>query len=115
MLLPWGSLLRAVACAERDGLARLRQLCRTGAEVRFVFGYGASDASSIQELGLPSLDQPQFLVRLESGYREAGFEVKAAEISREAIRALSTSWSGRLAFSGSERRFIELRGHATTS
>jgi hypothetical protein len=37
VLLPWGSLLRAVAVPDRDALRALRRICRTGAELRVVF------------------------------------------------------------------------------
>lgn len=105
VLLPWGSLLEAVACARVPELARLRGLCRDGAAVRLVYGYGSADG-----LALPSIDA---IAALTGGYRAAGFEVKAKEISREEIRALGTTWAGRLAFSGAERRFVEISGRAS--
>jgi 16S rRNA (adenine(1408)-N(1))-methyltransferase len=42
VLFPWGSLLRSVVLAESDGLARLRAMCKPGADVRFVWSSRAS-------------------------------------------------------------------------
>lgn len=93
VLLPWGSLLTAVATAQ---VAPLRGLT---ANARFVFGYGPRDG-----VGLPPLD----LATLEAGYAAAGFDLKARFITKDDVRALRTTWAGRLAFSGIERRFVEL-------
>lgn len=99
VLLPWGSLLAAVAGGDAIGLARLAGLCRPGAEVRFVFGYGAADG-----LGLPPIDGAP------SAAAEAGLELAARAMSVDEIRELGTTWAGKLAFSPAARRFVELSG-----
>lgn len=97
VLLPWGSLLRAVAAGE---VSTLRRTCRAGARVRVVFGYGAEDGT----LGLPAIDR----ARLEAAYRHAGFEVTCRPLAD--IGSVSTTWAKKLAFSGKARPFVELAG-----
>ncbi len=99
VLLPWGGLLRAVALPDPSALSRLRALCKPNAELRVVFGHGAVDA-----LGLPLLDDPA----LAAQYRDAGFAVKVRPVPLDEIRALPTTWAKKLAFSGRERRFVEI-------
>lgn len=110
VLLPWGSLLRAVALPEHAGLARLRALCKPGAQLRVVFGYGAGDPLAVQ--ALPLRDGAAELAALCEGYRAAGFAVTARPICREEVGELPTTWAKKLAFSGNQRRFVELVGRA---
>jgi hypothetical protein len=112
-LLPWGSLLRATAGRDRDALPALRQVCKTGAALRVLFGYGPrTDSAAIRAHDLPSLDDPAALGALEHAYLDAGFAARARFIDRGEVRALPTTWAKRLAYSGHERRFVELRGRA---
>lgn len=109
VLLPWGSLLAAVARPDAGGLAALRALGKPGAALRIVFGYGAgAEAGAIRDLGLPAIDDAACL-RLEAAYRQAGLAVRARRPSLDEVRALPTTWAKRLAFSGYERRFVELK------
>ena len=111
VLLPWGSLLRAVAVPDAAALYALRAICKSRARLRVLFGYGPrSDGAAIRELALPSLDDPATLSFLENVYRDAGFAVAARVIDREEIRELPTTWAKKLAYSGHERRFVELSG-----
>jgi 16S rRNA (adenine(1408)-N(1))-methyltransferase len=118
VLLPWGSLLAAVARPDPAGLAALRALCKPGAALRIVFGYGANaEAAAIRALGLPAIDgdgagdgAADAGPRLEAAYRAVGLSVRAHFPSLDEVRALPTTWAKRLAFSGRERRFVELRG-----
>ena len=113
VLLPWGALLAAVARPQADGLAALRAICREGAGVRFVFGYGPeADGTRVQELALPAIDDDAGLAGLCARYRAAGFAVSARGVSVAEIRALPTTWAKRLAFSGRERPFVEVEGRA---
>lgn len=108
VLLPWGSLLRAVALPDPDGLGRLRGLCKPDASLRVVFGYGAGDPAEVQ--ALPGLAAEARLARLVAAYGEAGFAVEARFMPRAEVGELPTTWAKKLAFSGNERRFVELRG-----
>lgn len=99
VLLPWGSLLRAVAAPEPALLAKLGALAKAGGSLRIVFGYGASDL-----LGLPPIDAS----RLERAYAEAGLEISARSRTANEVRDIGTTWAGKLAFSGKTREFVEL-------
>jgi hypothetical protein len=109
VLLPWGSLLRAVALPDSAALARLRALCKPGASLRVVFGYGEGDTLAVQ--ALPSRGEGE-LAGLCAAYGAAGFEVTARAMAREEVGELPTTWAKKLAFSGNERRFVELVGRA---
>jgi 16S rRNA (adenine(1408)-N(1))-methyltransferase len=113
VLLPWGSLLRAVAVPDRDALGALRALVKTAATLRVLFGYGPrTDGAAIRAHDLPALDVPKTLGVLEDAYRDAGFMVKARVVDTDEVRELPTTWARRLAYSGHERRFLELTGNA---
>jgi hypothetical protein len=76
-----------------------------------VFGYGAgAEAAPIRDLALPAIDDGA-CARLEAAYRYAGLAVRARPLSHDELRALPTTWAKKLAFSGQDRRFVELRGH----
>jgi 16S rRNA (adenine(1408)-N(1))-methyltransferase len=111
VLLPWGSLLGAVARADAEGLRRLRGLCKPGAGVRLLFGYAAcADAGTIAAERLPALGAPGMLSSLERAYRDASFAVTASRFAVGEVRALGTTWASKLAFGSAERQFVELCG-----
>lgn len=118
VLLPWGSLLPAVALPDPESLLRLRALralSRPNAHIRVVFGYGtAADNGAIAAFGLPRLDDPDVAPALARRYLEAGFAVAVRSMPRDEIRTLPTTWAKKLAFSGHDRRFIELTGRRVT-
>jgi hypothetical protein len=107
VLLPWGSLLRAVATPEQEALVRLHALCKPGARLRVVFGYGAGDPADV--LALPTLDEPR-LAALAHAYAAAGLAVRARPMTRDEVGELPTTWARKLAFSGQQRHFVELAG-----
>jgi 16S rRNA (adenine(1408)-N(1))-methyltransferase len=111
VLLPWGSLLVGVAQPQAEALERLRALCRPGARMRVILGYGQDDARALGA-NLRSLDEPSAAAALVAAYRAAGFAVQARSVSLPEIRALSTTWAKRLAFSSRDRRFVEVSGVA---
>jgi 16S rRNA (adenine(1408)-N(1))-methyltransferase len=94
VLFPWGSLLRAVADADSSALARLRGVCKLGAEVRFVFEAAAGSSN------------------LERHHWQAGFSLSARPLPVEEARALPTSWAKKLGYSGRPRSFCDFRGRA---
>lgn len=110
VLLPWGSLLRAVALPEAEGLARLRGLCKPGASLQIVFGYGPGDPPAVQ--ALPGLQEEARATALVQAYARAGFTVTARATSREAVGELPTTWAKKLAYSDREREFVTLTGAA---
>lgn len=111
VLLPWGSLLRAVALPDPEALARLRGLCRPNAALRVVFGHGEGDGAAT--LGLTPPEDAAAVGRLVAAYADAGFMVEACTRTPAEVATLGTTWAGKLAFSGRTRRFLELTGRAT--
>lgn len=113
VLLPWGSLLQAVAQPKVDSLARLRCLCKTNADLLVVFGYSrAADPSMVEELNLPLLIDEWIHGLLVRSYMEAGFKVRARWASAKEIQELPTTWAKKLAFSGKNRLFVKVEGRA---
>ena len=99
MLLPWGSLLQAVAGAEPDGLARLRGLCAPGAEVEVVVSEGDLDGRAPEEL--------------RRRYAAADLEIAVRVAAAAEVAALGTTWAKRLARSDPRRRFVRVGGGVT--
>jgi 16S rRNA (adenine(1408)-N(1))-methyltransferase len=111
VLLPWGSLLQAVAVPELDALRRLQACARAGARARFLFGYGAGpEAAAVKKLRLPALGTEPGLSHLEQAYALAGFRVRGRYLAPEAIRRVASTWAKKLAFSAGKRVFVELLG-----
>ncbi len=111
VLLPWGSLLRAVARPEADGLARLCALCKPGASLEFLFGYDrAVDGAAVEALELLPLQEE----RLARAYRDLGFEVTVRPQTTPGLRQLPTTWAQKLTRGarrpGADRRFVLVLG-----
>jgi 16S rRNA (adenine(1408)-N(1))-methyltransferase len=98
VLLPWGSLLRAVAGADPEGLHRLRGLCAPGATVEVVVSEADLDGASLEALA--------------QLYAEAGLAMAARPAGAGEVAALGTTWAKRLARSDPGRRFVRLAGTA---
>jgi 16S rRNA (adenine(1408)-N(1))-methyltransferase len=113
VLLPWGSLLRAVAQPDPVLLPRLLALLRpTLGTFRFVFGYGPSDRDAAE---LPSLFDEGAFDALVAPYQAAGgVAARARTLDATEVRRLRTTWANRLTFSGHVRRFVEISGAART-
>lgn len=92
ILLPWGSLLRAVLEPDPAILAGVRALCLPGASLEVVVGETLGDEV------LPA-------------YREAGFVGAVEPLTAAQVKQLGTSWGSRLAF-GRPRPFHRLRAAA---
>ena len=115
VLLPWGSLLAAVARPDSNALARLAAVCRDGADLRIIFGYGYESDPATAALNLRPLDEPQVLEHLRHAYRQASLVVSARPVSTDEIAALPTTWAKKLAYSGKRRVFIEIVGRRQTA
>lgn len=111
VILPWGSLLAAVAVPEREeGLTRLRSFLRPNGLLEILFGYSEkTDPGPVKELSLPTLTFSR-MRELERAYGGAGFRVKATPISLEQLKAVPSDWAKKLAWSGKERPFIRITG-----
>jgi 16S rRNA (adenine(1408)-N(1))-methyltransferase len=98
LLLPWGSLLRGIACPEPSTLSALRDLCQPDAELELVFSHGARDG--VLDI---ALDEEHVRSALLPAYASAGLRVKhVARLDRAALARYPTTWARRLA-SGRER------------
>jgi len=107
VLLPWGSLLEAVARPTPAILCGLRALLAPGGRLLVVLGY---DARSDSLTGLAPLSRERLEGEVLPRYRDAGFDAGASSMTIAELRALGTTWASRLAF-GKERPFwrIEAR------
>jgi 16S rRNA (adenine(1408)-N(1))-methyltransferase len=98
VVLPWGSLLAAVARPSIAVLARVRALCRPGAALAVVLGIEATrDRSEIARLQLPALTDAHLRGPLADAYRNAGFTViSTRRLEAAGLRAWPSTWSRRL-------------------
>lgn len=110
VLLPWGSLLCAVARPDPERLQALGALGKPHVRFWIVFGYSAeAEGAVVRDLGLPRLDSGS-LAALEAAYQRAGLAVRARWLPRKEVGALPTTWARKLAFSDRARIFVEIRG-----
>lgn len=100
VLFPWGSLLRAVVVPDVELLSNVRRLCRPGATLEAVLGYDCErERAEIGRLALPGLTEEYLTTELPQRYRDAGFRIERVEsMTRDALRALPSTWAKRLAF-----------------
>ncbi len=108
---PWGSLLRAVAEPEPEGLAAIVGLLRAGGQLIAVLNASAAEDSAYAEkLELPPLDGEHVEGKVVPGWREAGL----ADVSWQALAAgedppYRTTWGQRLV-RGSGRETVVVSG-----
>jgi hypothetical protein len=113
VVLPWGSLLRAVAGPDPAVLANVRSLCRPEARLTVVLGSDpVRDRAELLRLGLASLEPGALAGRLGPPYRENGFRLRYLRpVDGARLASWPTRWATRLA-RGPARRFIELEAVA---
>lgn len=95
---PWGSLLRAVAAPEAEGLAAVAGPLRPGGRLVALLNASASDDSSYAErLELPPLDGGQVREALVPGWEAAGLSVEEVRVLEPGeAPPHRTSWGQRL-------------------
>lgn len=110
VILPWGSLLRAVARPEIGALRQIASLCLSGAGIEIVFSYdSARDAREAGLLGATQLSVEHIHEVLTPVYQEAGIPIMTAEcISPQELAAYETTWAKRLA-NGRPREIWRIR------
>ena len=116
VILPWGSLLRAVAAPELLSLRYIANLCLPDASVEIVFSYDEQRGAR-QAILLPAAAVDEVhIATLPSLYREAGFQIVATDrLSERELADYQTTWAKRLAF-GRTRKVWRLRAkYAGTS
>ena len=106
---PWGSLLRAVALPDVDGLAGIVKLGKPGARFTSVINVQPlRDAGQAARLGLGNAMLLRDAGRFAGEYARAGLgEVRVGKIADEALPA--TSWGKHLAVSEREVWQVEAR------
>jgi 16S rRNA (adenine(1408)-N(1))-methyltransferase len=113
VVLPWGSLLAAVARADSPLLRNIRDLTRPGARLTVVLGVDPErDRAECLRLGLPALD-PAFLCGpLPEAYRAAGFHVTCVQsLTAEELARWPSTWARRLAH-GRQRAAFQIDARA---
>jgi 16S rRNA (adenine(1408)-N(1))-methyltransferase len=95
---PWGSLLRAVAAPEAEGLGAVAGLVRPGGRLLALLNASAAEDSAYAErLDLPPLDGEHLRESLVPGWTAAGLEVVEARLLDPGEEPPHrTSWGQRL-------------------
>ena len=97
VVLPWGSLLAAVARPGAPELAGIRRLCQPGANLSAVLSIAERDRREVLRLGLRPLDGG-LLPDLATSYAAAGFDVTSVRpLDGEELAAWPSTWARRLA------------------
>jgi 16S rRNA (adenine(1408)-N(1))-methyltransferase len=108
VILPWGSLFRAVAIPEMDSLCQIAHLALPGAEVEIVVSYDQQDADQGVLLPGGGFDEAH-IATLPQLYQQAGLNVVTVErLAPNELAAYQTTWAKRLAF-GRPRKVWRLR------
>ncbi|MFY0537533.1 hypothetical protein [Nannocystis pusilla] len=109
VLLPWGSLLRAVALPEAEGWRGCAGCASRGVAADRIRLRSRRSAGSASAARIAGGGRAAALVQ---AYARAGFTVTARATSREEVGSLPTTWAKKLAYSNSEREFVALTGVA---
>jgi 16S rRNA (adenine(1408)-N(1))-methyltransferase len=99
VILPWGSLLAAVAVPSVPLLQGIRRLCQPEARLTVVMGVDpARDQAEAARLGLPALDAAHFAGPLRAGYAEAGLVVTGVRpLAAAQLAGWPSTWARTLA------------------
>jgi 16S rRNA (adenine(1408)-N(1))-methyltransferase len=99
VVLPWGSLLAAVARPSVPVLHGIRSLCQPGGGLTVVGGIAPTrDAAECLRLGLPALDPAHLLGPVKEAYRAAGLDMVAARpLTPAQLACWPSTWARRLA------------------
>jgi len=114
VVLPWGSLLAAVARPSVRLLRGIRALCQPDATLTVVLGIDPTrDGTEIRRLGLPPLAGHESGGRLSAGYDAAGFAITSVRaLLPEDLALWPSTWARRLA-RGRAGFFRRLEARAT--
>jgi 16S rRNA (adenine(1408)-N(1))-methyltransferase len=109
-ILPWGSLLAALACPVVPVLRGVRGVCQPEAVLTVVFGIDPErDRAEAHRLGLPELNDAFLSGDLAAGYAAAGFAIdRVRGLAATELTRWPSSWARRLAFGGESRRVFEI-------
>jgi 16S rRNA (adenine(1408)-N(1))-methyltransferase len=113
VVLPWGSLLAAVARPSVPLLRNVRALCRDGARLSVVLALAPErDRAEVERLRLPTLDDAHVHGALAAGYAAAGLRLaRVRRLEAAALGRWPSTWARRLA-RDRNRRVLELEATA---
>jgi 16S rRNA (adenine(1408)-N(1))-methyltransferase len=109
VVLPWGSLLAAVARPSREVLRGIRALCRPHAAFTVILGHDpVRDQAEIARLGVTAMTPSLLAGLLGPAYRDAGFALQAVRaLPQPELARWPSTWTRRLSH-GSSRSFIQM-------
>lgn len=112
-MLPWGSLLAAVARPSVTILQGIRALCQPEANLTVVLGIDpARNRAEALRLGLPPLDSFHVQGPLVAGYAAAGFSITSVRpMSSDQLARWPSTWARRLAH-GRARPAVRIEARA---
>ncbi len=105
VILPWGTLLEAVAAPERGELKPLLSVVKPGGTVELLFGYSAATDPKVE---LPPLT-PERLRALPALFGELK-KLRVESVSQAELRQVPSTWAGKLAFGKELRPFVRVHG-----
>ncbi len=113
VVLPWGSLLAAVARPTVDVLRSIRALAQPDAVLTIVLGVDpARDRAELHRLGLASLFDASLASRVAEGYALAGFTLGCVRpLAQVELARWPSTWARRLAH-GRGRTLLEINATA---
>ncbi len=115
VVLPWGSLLAAVALPSVDLLHGIRAVCQAGATLTVLVGVDpVRDRTELTRLGVVATAGHDLRSRLAEGYAAAAFDITSVRpVGCDELSRWPSSWAPRLAH-GRPRSFFEIEARATT-
>ncbi len=113
VVLPWGSLLAAVAHPSVGVLRSIRALCQPDAVLTIVLGVDpVRDRGELHRLGLASLLDASMASRLAEGYALAGFTLDSVRpMAPDELARWPSTWARRLAH-GRGRTLLQINATA---
>jgi 16S rRNA (adenine(1408)-N(1))-methyltransferase len=99
VILPWGSLLRAVLLPDIEVLAGICCLCRPGATFEAIVSLDLDrDAGQLARLGLSAGAEHLAMGSLRPAYGEAGFRLRSVEpLTHAELAGVPSTWARKLA------------------
>lgn len=116
VVLPWGSLLAAVARPVAPLLGAIRRLGQPRARLTVVWAIDPErDRTELVRLGLTPPDAANATASLAAGYAEAGFTlVSARRLTTDQLAAWPSTWAKTLAH-GRARAAVQIEARGTSS
>jgi 16S rRNA (adenine(1408)-N(1))-methyltransferase len=110
VLLPWGTLLRAVVLGTPDGLGAVRAIAKPGAPVEVVVGTDVwDDPVPVDARDLPRVTVEYARDTLAPRYNAADLPIDdVRQLTDEEWRAVPSTWARRLADNRREPKFVRI-------